>query len=449
MDKIGKGPAEAVVKRKNSKKRIGSKLLDIFRLTSAKQQRLGGRSSPVTSGRCFIVARVGDHVITNLDIWTAICFVFFSAGKEVDKEAARRMVPSVLAAKIDNALRCDVAERAEVTVTDDDVKEHIRQMATWNEITEQELLHRLNKFGIGKESFEQMAREQIIYSIMLRLFASEMKVSPKEIAAEKMRLEREQRKKRFKISEIYLALSEGTDIVKLRVVAQNVKRLLDSGFSFQVLAGAISQSRSVGSEENWITEDAMDPQERAVARRLTPGGFSEPIETSSGIKFISVIDVAEAGHEGDSAGAPIVLRALMRCGGELFTRADAESFDAAVTSLSKASSSDEYKRICKKYGLQWSEAALTEPTERETRMVANSRLSGNPCIAQLETDQNALVVLMYSGTQRKKAEAPSDETARESLAANKRRRIAATTFNKLKSQLRVTIYPEYFGTVVQ
>jgi hypothetical protein len=435
--RIGKGVSEAKI---GSGKK-SDRAVDFIRLMSQKGSAdSGGGAILMSNDGCYVVARVGGHVITNTDLLTEIRFMFFVAGKEFNKEVAKQMVLPVLHAKISEALRMHIAKRIDISVTDSDIDDRIKQLATWNGTSRAELEARLLKCGIGKNAFRQWVRTQLLYPMIAQALAGEIKVSAKEIASAKAKYALDMKKLRYKIVEIFLSADGGA--------VQNVKRLIDDGFNFQVLAQALSQSSRVKLGEDWVSDDALDSLTRGVVRPLRIGQYGGPIDTGTGVKFVYVVDIAAPGQEGESSGSYKVLRTTLRQGGLLFTKADAKRLEDSLTTLSNASSVEEYKAICERMNIKYKEVTLENSTGQEAAMAANSKASGHPCISSSATE-SIIIVMMYVGTQCKAAKMPDDKAIEEMVSSEKFERMASLGFKRIKGQVHVMINLENLGKVVR
>ncbi|MDR2458589.1 MAG: hypothetical protein LBD43_00635 [Holosporales bacterium] len=438
---IGKGVPEFKVKSGARKQKASQnkRAIDFINLMLQKGRKADGCIHLVGNDGCYPVARVGEHSITNADILTDIRFIFFVAGKKYNKELAKQMVFPLLHAKIGEELRTCLANRADISVTDRDIDDRIQQLATWNGISKAELEARIRECGIGWNAFRQWVRTQLLSQNVDRILVGEIEVSAEEIARAKAKYAREIKEKRYKVAEISLPSGEA---------AQNVKKLLDGGFSFLVLAQAMSQSGRSKLGEDWTSKSMIDPNTWKALERMEPGEYIGPIaENGDGVKFIYMVDIADPGFKGKSSGSYVVLRTVLRQGGAVFA-ADAKHFETILIALSNVSSAEEYRAICKQMNIECNEVVLKNPTEQEAAMAANSKASGHPCIAPSAIDQNSINVIMYVKTQCEVAKVPDDEIIKASVAEKKFDDIAKSRIQEYKKHICVMIDLEALQNVV-
>jgi parvulin-like peptidyl-prolyl isomerase len=431
--KIGQSPPEHVIKKKEKEAGAeGGKRSGLLDATKKAMAAIGlgfSKSSSRLTG-CFVVAKVGEHAITNIDILNDLRFTFFSAGVPYDKNLARLMSPQVLEARINHMLRVNFATRAGITVSDPEVEGQVEEVAKLNNLSVAQLGSNLKQFDLDMVAFRHWLGEQLLAGPIVHAFAAKTAPTANELALAKSRLQREFGKKRYVLRTISMALEN-------REGAQAIMSLLKKGFNFGILASTVSQSQQSGTDGRWICEDALEPEVRVAVRLLRPGQFSDIIKTQTDLKIVQVLDVAEPGKSGEASASHFALISKMPCGGPMFTEKDAKLLEEKAAALSAVSSVDEFKATCKRFNIQYEEKAFAPSDQHEFRMTLASRSSGKPCIVQSPADQTVLLAVMYSSTKYGDAKLPSDDEIKKMVADEKFDNEAQRNFDKMKHQVRI------------
>ncbi|MDR2074939.1 MAG: peptidylprolyl isomerase [Holosporales bacterium] len=307
--------------------------------------------------RIFIVAKVNKDVITSKDIMNTICFIFFSSGKSFSNKEAKLMVQSVLAKEIDGKLQEQVAARNKMKISEKDIDEQIKGIASRNNLTEEELEKRFKDLGINMQVFRKNIASKMLFSFIIKAMKNDVHISPDEILKEKKKSLEKNKSTRYHLYEIHLRVTDQKSKDTALKNAEILLKLLNDGFNFQVLAESISQGRyplQIG-DLGWVSEKDMEKSVLQAVQKLRPGEFSGIIESNSGIKIVYLEDRATPNKKGSKEAVYKYIKVTARHQGGIMTSKDSEKVVHAVEELKAAKTPDAFKEVCKKYKLEFEE----------------------------------------------------------------------------------------------
>ncbi len=356
VNKIGKVDDESVVYQNG---RDGHQ--EIFAAISKKpksgpakiKEKSAVSRGDVTDSEFFVVAKVNDDAITNVDILNAIRVIFVLSGKQFNPNNARLMVRSILQREIDGRLQSQVAARNKMSISPHEVSAKISEIAERNGMSVKELGQKFESMGINMSIFRKSIESRMLFSAIVEAMKNDIKLTPQEIAEEKKRIMDSTKQKRYHLFEIHLRVPDKNSKPALMRDAQVLLNLLKDGFSFQVLAESISQGNyklQVG-DLDWVTPQNMEAPVWEVVQKLQPGEFSGIIETKSGIKIVFLDDIAEPNKKGNNDAIYKYMRVNLQYKGGLMTSSDVAKADTIIFELKSAKCAGDFKKTCEKYNL--------------------------------------------------------------------------------------------------
>ncbi|MFH1858408.1 MAG: peptidylprolyl isomerase [Candidatus Omnitrophota bacterium] len=228
-----------------------------------------------------IVAIVNDEIITQEDLWEML--------KELPEagDAQNFLVrQNVLEHLIENRLILQEAKETEVSVTDEELEEVIRQIR--NRYPSQEVFEEaLSGSGYTYKTFVERHREQlIIRKMMAREIRNKCQVSPNEIRKYyKEHMGQFQSPPSWKLSHILIQKSTPgePDPTALERAKKLRKRLL-KGESFTELAKQYSEGprKDSGGELGYVEREKLLKEIESALADLPEGGISKILETPGG-----------------------------------------------------------------------------------------------------------------------------------------------------------------------
>ncbi len=409
------------------------------KLKKEKKQKNENHPSDSINNEYFVVARVADEVITNVDIINAIRFVFFSSGKKFDKRYARMMVKPILDALIEDKIRQRLARLNNVDISGE-VNKKIEEIAKNNKLTVEELENEFTKAGINMVIFKQNIASKIVFSGFFQSMISLATAPARAIDDEKEKYKKMIKGTRYKISEIFFRTASLRDQQIVKGKAESVVELLNEGFSFSALADSISQrdTGSKTSDPEWVQAENLEPSIYNVISNLSPGKHSGVIQVRGGYEIVQVIDKAEPNKEGISKSKYRVVVAEIPTPTPK-TEEEATSLEMSINTIAEADSVEVFKRACDVYGFKMIETTVTDPDAVQRELISRNKSSGKSGIIRV-SENEPLVALFVVSEEIPDAILPNDKFFSDMIINRK----ATQEFVKIMKRHRLMNYVEIY-----
>ena len=156
-----------------------------------------------------------------------------------------------------------------------------------------ELEKQLNSAGVKKDTLLDQIRGTMAWqSVVGGLLEQQVNITDDEVYNFIDNLERNKGKDQYKVSEIYILVSDNAFRDQARANADAIQQQLNEGTPFAAMAQQFSQSstEAVGGDLGWVMRDALPKEVNEELLTMSVGEISEPIETEDGIYVIQVTD---------------------------------------------------------------------------------------------------------------------------------------------------------------
>lgn len=238
-------------------------------------------------------AVVNGFVITGTDIDQRVALVTASSEAPVAEDELLRLRVQVLRNLIDETLKVQAAEAAELTVTAAEVEQTYQQLAAQNFGSEPKKMDEyLLSIGSSPTSLKrQIEGEQAWENLLRRNIMPFVNVSAEEVNDVLTRMNEAKGTDEYRLGEIYLsATTENREAVLKN--AQAIIEQLQQGGSFVAYARQFSEATTavVGGDLGWVRLGQLPPQIATVARTMQPGQLNGPIEIPGGFSIIYLIN---------------------------------------------------------------------------------------------------------------------------------------------------------------
>ena len=244
-----------------------------------------------------IVAKVGNQIVTQSDV--ARTLPLFVQMEAVDRrrlqtaEGRSGVAKEVLGTLVDNEVVAEQAKRLGVSVSDDEVQQHIAEQRTRMRLEEDAFRAALAEQGITVEDFADYVRAQLL---RVRLIQSEVlpriAVSDGEVDEMLHQLYPNGLVETWMTtSHIFVALAPDAPAAEVQAAEariDEVRRRLASGTSFETLAAEtnVDATARTGGRVGRFDIGSLDPNYEAAAQRLSVNQVSEPVRSQFGIHLI-------------------------------------------------------------------------------------------------------------------------------------------------------------------
>ncbi len=241
-----------------------------------------------------IVAIVNDKVISLFDLKQRARLLSLSTGgRQLSQEDQQYLQAQALQALIDDRLKIQEAEKYNAGARDNEVEAAFANYARQFNLTPDELEKQLNQSGVEKETLLVQIRATTAWQgVVGGLLTPQVQIADEEVNNIIDNLERDKGKDRYRVSEIFLLVSDNARREETLSTAQTLYTQLNNGSPFSAVAQQFSQSSSaaVGGDLGWILENELPKVVQEVVVATDVGVISEPIETEDGIYIIQVVD---------------------------------------------------------------------------------------------------------------------------------------------------------------
>ncbi|HWP94991.1 MAG TPA: peptidylprolyl isomerase SurA [Gammaproteobacteria bacterium] len=245
-----------------------------------------------------IVAIVNDDVVTLTELDTEVETIkrqLEEQGRTLPTERLLRR--QVLERLILQKLQLQIAERAGIRVSDDQLNQALTRIAQRNGTTLSELPRLVEAQGIAYPIYrEQIRRDMIMNEVRRREIERRVLITEREIENQ-LAAQREDDATEYDVSHIYVALSSQADeelVERNRQRAQAIyERVTSPGVSFADIAVAYSDAEDAlqGGALGWRKLRELPTIFAERVRAMKPGEVSEPFRSQSGFHIIRLNDV--------------------------------------------------------------------------------------------------------------------------------------------------------------
>ena len=241
-----------------------------------------------------ILATVNDSVITGYDLRQRMLLLIAMTQVQPTPENIPAIQQEALNALIDERLQVqELANYADLVVTDQEVDQEIAGMAQEVGATPQAYLSFLEAGGISPQTLREQLRTQIGWQRLVGgRFQSRARVSKGAIDAALRQISEAASKKQYLIGEIYIeAARVGGQQAALNGANQLVQQMVQ-GAPFQAVAQQFSSAPSAprGGDAGWVVAGTVNPTLQAAMDQLEIGQLSRPIAVEGGVYILYMRD---------------------------------------------------------------------------------------------------------------------------------------------------------------
>ncbi|MBI1404150.1 MAG: peptidylprolyl isomerase [Porphyrobacter sp.] len=249
-----------------------------------------GKSDP---DRRTATAVVNGYVITGTDIDQRVALVTSASESPIEGEELLRLRVQVLRNLIDETLKIQAAEAADLKVTPAEVNQTYQQLAAQNFGSNPEKMDQyLLSIGSSPAALKRQIEGEMAWENLLRRnIIPFVNVSAEEVNDVLKRMNEDKGTDEYRLGEIYLSATSENREQKL-ANAQAIVQQLQQGGSFVAYARQFSEASTavVGGDLGWVRLGQLPPQLAAAARNMQPGQLQGPIEVPGGFSIIYFIN---------------------------------------------------------------------------------------------------------------------------------------------------------------
>lgn len=203
----------------------------------------------------------------------------------------------VLERLITDNVQLQMAKRAGVRVSDQELAQIVANIAKENNLSPEQFRLKLASEGISYELFREDLRNEVLISrvrqgaVGRRIFISEQEV---QAMMETIAAEGENRTE-YHLGHILLPISENASTEDVREVSARAQQLVEklrngADFAELAIANSAGQEALQGGDFGWKTANQLPSLFATAAKSLKPGEISEPLRSGSGLHILKLFD---------------------------------------------------------------------------------------------------------------------------------------------------------------
>jgi len=244
------------------------------------------------------VALVDDDVVLRSELDRRLA----SVRKDLQARNVRLPADNVLRQQVLERLITDnvqlqMAKRAGVRVSDQELAQIVANIAKENNLSPEQFRLKLASEGISYELFREDLRNEVLISrvrqgaVGRRIFISEQEV---QAMMETIAAEGENRTE-YHLGHILLPISESASTDDVRDVSARAQQLVEklragADFAELAIANSVGQEALQGGDFGWKTANQLPSLFATAAKSLNPGEISEPLRSGSGLHILKLFD---------------------------------------------------------------------------------------------------------------------------------------------------------------
>lgn len=222
-----------------------------------------------------IAVIVNNDVITHSEIEKRAALVLLSSGKDIH-DMTPELLSQVRDALIQEKLQRQIAYRMEIDVSQEELNQQLAASAAENNMTLEQMKAFFESKGVPLSALAERIKTNILWIKTIRgAVASQIRISDRDVEAEKQRLIQNESKELLRLSEIVLFVDNPDKKAHVKNEIESLYTSLTSGTPFSVAARNFSQTPTgaKGGDIGWVAKDMLPPE----VLSLKVGEFSRPI----------------------------------------------------------------------------------------------------------------------------------------------------------------------------
>jgi peptidyl-prolyl cis-trans isomerase SurA len=399
-----------------------------------------------------VVGKVNNDGITNVDIENEIKFIFFSSGKKINKEEAQSMIYPVLRTLMDSKLQQQYADLCSLKISANEVDRKVQEIARGNSMTVEELSDHFTECGISMDIFKNHIKSRMLLQFMVQLIGDTAYVTSQDINEAEIKAKNDINQPRYHVMEIAFTSDGGMESdEQIKTRAEAILQLVKNGFSFKVLARAMSQGMYTGEAGDLGLKrlDCFDKSVAEVVKTLGVGDVSDVIKTKAGYSIVYVVDVADPGKAGRANTTYNFLSATVQYKGGLLTQKDIKKLNDVLPKILQSSSQAQFEKLCKQHGIECQMRSTSSPIDYELELIDKSKKTKKPAAMQSMENEDFVTIVMFVDENVPNASLPTKEELSNSLSAEKIEKEFIRNFQRLKATTHSRIHKHLLASVMK
>lgn len=245
-----------------------------------------------TDAETQIVFVIGEIPVFEQDFRDRTRFTLLMLGNDPKNMEQQKTVRDlVIKNLVDETLQVQAAEKVGLKVSKQEINEAVKNLATNNKMSLQQLQELFKKNQIPFALLRKQVKAQILWSRYIQgKYVRDSSATKGEIEKQVQRIKSQKGKAEYHLAEIAVHAPDG-DKGDAFERMRSITSLLQQGAPFPAVARQFSDSASAKNSGylGWLQEGDLDPRTLAVIKNAQPGSLTEPFETEAGYGLFVVI----------------------------------------------------------------------------------------------------------------------------------------------------------------
>ncbi|MBC7193664.1 peptidylprolyl isomerase [Marinobacter sp.] len=245
-----------------------------------------------------VIAIVDDEVILQSELEARIATIVGRLQSQGTGLPPRQLLEErVLEQLVTESIQLQMAERAGMRISDNELNETMANIARNNGMTLEQFEQQLAREGVSyREAREQIRREMLVSRVQQRQVGNRVRVTDREVANYlEARQERQGSNNEYRLAHLLIGVDnfgDEAEVAAARERAERLRQQILDGRDFREVAVAESDGPNAleGGELGWRTESQLPSLLVPVVPDLATGVPSQVLESGSGFHLVMVLD---------------------------------------------------------------------------------------------------------------------------------------------------------------
>ena len=220
-----------------------------------------------------VAATVNGEMVSNKDLQERANLFALTTGMPVNEKNKKMVAERVLQNTIDEKIKIQEAEKQNIHVSEEEIKEAYRNFERSNNIPAGKFAAVLKEYQVSQEVFLAQIRANLMWNKLIgRRLGQNIDVSVREVEDEMSRIKKDMDTKKYMVSEIVIKRKDAEHIDELVQILRQDSR-------FELYAAQFSQAASApsGGKLGWVAPGQLAQPLDSAIRNLKEGGVSNAI----------------------------------------------------------------------------------------------------------------------------------------------------------------------------
>ena len=237
-----------------------------------------------------IVVKVGNNIITSIDIENEIRTILFLSGKKLNQDSIDMSKDLAIKSLIRKMIKKSEVEKYNQNNFDNKLlQDYLTNIANQFGVNTMDLKNYLKRNRISYEALKENYEVELKWRrLIFQLYGKKMNINVVDLENELQKsLKKQQQVKEFKLSEIQID-SNVESQKKLNEILASIK---DIGFGKSARKFSSSSTALNNGSLGWISENVLSPAYVSVIKDLKKGEVSDPIKIVNSIIILKIDDL--------------------------------------------------------------------------------------------------------------------------------------------------------------